>query len=152
MRRGMVLVFCLLLPTSMEPLWAQSNLRMDTLLSQKSASFGEAVYLVMTATGRVSDSASIGEAIAALRTAHWGVRLEESNAPLTLGEFALLVMRGFDLQGGIMYRLFPGPRYAARELVYRKAIYGDPSPYRKVSGAEIVQILGNVMRAQGVQR
>ena len=149
MKRRMLLVFCLLLTAWTTSLWAQSNSVMDTLLSQKRAAFGDAVYMVMAAVHRVPYSATVGAAIEALKAANWGVKLENENTPITLGEYSFLLMRAFQMQGGIMYHLFPGPRYAARELAYLKLIYGDASPYRTISGNEVIQILGNVMRYEG---
>jgi len=144
-KRG-VLVFCLLSPLWAAPLWAQSNAVMDSLLSQKQASFGDAVYMVMSAVKLVPDSASPDDAIKSLKGAAWGIKILGAGSPITLGEYAFLLMRAFKMHGGIMYGLFPGPRYAARELAYDRLIYGDASPYRTLSGREVVELLGSVMR------
>ena len=54
-------------------------------------------------------------------------------------------MDAFDLPGGIMYRLFPGPRYATREIAYQGFIRGSTLPGRPVSGREVINILRRVM-------
>lgn len=151
MRKRGVLFFCLLSSMWTTSLWAQSNTVMDSLLSQKQATFGDAVYMVMTAIKQVPESASQGDAIKALEGDGWGVKILDTSNPITLGEYAFLLMRAFNMHGGIMYGLFPGPRYAARELAYLRLIYGDTSPYRTISGREVVEILGSVMSYEGAR-
>ncbi len=146
-KRALVLIVALL-PAYAASVWAQSQTVMDTLLTEKSASFGEAVYLVMTAVNAVPDTASVEEAIA---TADKSLKLPQADAasPITLGQYSFLLMQAFHMRGGVMYSLFPGPRYAARELAFRNFIVGDTSPSRTVTGAEVVQMLGSVMDQQG---
>jgi len=148
MRKRYLLLFVLLLPVS-TAVWAQSETVMDSLLAEKSATFGETVYLVMSAVNAVPDTASVDDAVAALQGQDWHVTVQAADSPITLGQYSFLIMRAFKLRGGILYSLFPGPRYAARELAFRKLISGDASPYRTLSGAEAVQILGNVMSLEG---
>jgi len=54
---------------------------------------------------------------------------------------AFLIMKAFDLKGGIMYSLFKNPRYAYRELVYKKIIQGWTDPDKPVSGSKLMQII-----------
>jgi len=149
MRKRYLLLFVLLLPASTASVWAQSETVVDSLLSEKSATFGEAVYLVMAAVQAVPDTASVDDAVAAIQGQDWHITVQPADSPITLGQYSFLIMRAFKLRGGILYSLFPGPRYAARELAFRRLISGDASPYRFLSGAEVVQILGNVMGLEG---
>lgn len=149
MRKWGLLFTILLLPAWTVSVWAQSETVMDSLLSEKNASFGESVYLVMAAIKAVPETASVDEAVAAVGEQHWNITIPDAASPITLGQYSFLLMKAFKMQGGIMYRLFPGPRYAARELAFRRLISGDTSPYRTVSGAEVVQILGSVMGQEG---
>jgi len=138
-----------LVPAYAVSVGAQSNTVVDALLAEKSATFGEAAYMVMAAITAVPDTASVEDAVAALKARQWGIGVPDTSSPITLGQYSYLLMRAFKIGGGIMYGLFPGPRYAARELAFRKLISGDASPYRTLSGAEVVQILGNVMSYEG---
>lgn len=145
MRKWRGLLLCLVLIGGSVPLWAQSNALLDQLLSQNRADFGDAVYLVMTAAKLVPDTASVSDAVSALTAQPWKVKILDAAAPITVGEYSYLLMRAFKLHGGIMYSIVPGPRYAARELAYLNILVGDTSPYRTLSGREVVQILGNVL-------
>jgi hypothetical protein len=48
-----------------------------------------------------------------------------------------------------MYRLFPGPRYAYREMTRRGFIEGRAYPDFTVSGERFLQILGNILSHTG---
>jgi hypothetical protein len=66
-----------------------------------------------------------------------------------MGELSYLLMGAFDLKGSFLYRMFPGPRYAFRELSYRRIIAGGADPSRFVSGDYFLRILGNVLSLTG---
>ncbi|HUX19894.1 MAG TPA: hypothetical protein VMW69_01555 [Spirochaetia bacterium] len=136
----------LVVATSMA--WGQSNTTLDKILAGKAASFADAAYLVLTATKKIPDSATLTEAADAVATQNWGIKPSQADQPLTLGTYSFMLMKAFKMHGGIMYTLFPGPRYAARELVYLGDIHGDTSPYRTLSGTEAVNILGSVLNQQ----
>jgi hypothetical protein len=69
----------------------------------------------------------------------------EPDAALTLAELSYLVMRSFQIKGGAMYRIFPGPRYAYREMVYRNLVQAESDPAWKVSGYRLLHIIGRVL-------
>ena len=68
--------------------------------------------------------------------------------PITLKETAYLIMKAFNLPGGVMYSIFRNPRYAYREMVYQKLIVGQTDEKMTLSGARLLQILDNVMRSE----
>ncbi len=108
---------------------AQSNEVIDRLIEQEQATFEDAFYMVKTAVGEKADVLSSFD----------------SNGTITLGEYSYLLMEAFDLPSGIMYRLFPGPRYATREIAYQGFIRGSNMPGRPITGREVINILRRVM-------
>ena len=88
---------------------AQSNTVIDSLLGSREAAFGDAVYLVLSAAKIVPEKATPNDAVWALQARDWGVAGRSAKDPIDLGEYAFLLMRAFDVHGGIMYRLFPAP-------------------------------------------
>ena len=124
---------------------AQSNEVLDALLEEDTTSFGQAAYLVLTASARIPDDKSPAEAAAEMAGQGWKVPTRAAEEPLTLGEYSFLLMQAFELKGGVMYRIIPGPRYAGRELAYLRFIKGNTSPYRTFSGEEAIGILGRLM-------
>ena len=138
-------VLLILLLSMALPLAAQSNQILDQLLDQPAASFGDVVYMTLTAARLVADTATREQALETLQQQDWKVPVLAADAPILLGDYAFLLMKAFKLSGGMFYSLFPGPRYAVRELGYLKIIATDARPDRTLSGEEAVRILGNVM-------
>jgi hypothetical protein len=58
-------------------------------------------------------------------------------------------MNAFNFKGGLMYSLFHTPRYAHREMVYRKLVQGRSDPDLIVSGEKMLQIIGQVLNYSG---
>jgi hypothetical protein len=50
-----------------------------------------------------------------------------------------------------MYSLFPGPRYAYRELIYKGILQGRQDRSWKVSGFWLVTIAGRVLEESGAE-
>ncbi|MCX7787899.1 MAG: hypothetical protein N2442_09405 [Spirochaetes bacterium] len=144
MRRTiLLLVVLIVLGTTVG--FAQSNALIDQVLGQKKVGYSYATYLVLSAAGIVKDTATPEQALEALRQQNWGISVPEAPTDISLGKYAYLLMKAFDIPGGLMYRLIPGPRYAAREIAYLGFVTENPSPYRSLSGEEALQILHNVL-------
>jgi hypothetical protein len=129
--------------------WSQSNDVIDSVLAEERATLAKAAYLVLTASGAVEESQSVEQAFAALQAKPWGFDKATPDSPVTFGAYAYMVMRAFEMRGGVMYTMFPGKRYAARELAYRQVLQGDTSPGRVLSGREATHILGKVLELLG---
>jgi hypothetical protein len=127
------------------PLEAQSNTVIDALLDSRDAAFGDAVYLVLSAAKIIPEKATPKDAVWTLQARDWGVAGRSAKEPIPLGEYAFLLMKAFDVRGGIMYRLFPGPRYACRELAFLGLLEGNTAPNRRLAGEEAVQILSRFL-------
>jgi hypothetical protein len=59
-----------------------------------------------------------------------------------------MLARAFGLRGGLLYRAFPGPRYAYRELIYQKILEGRTDPAQTVSGERLLHLLGRMIERQ----
>jgi hypothetical protein len=145
MGKTLTLMLAIALLAGAGSLWGQSNELLDVLFEEPATTLGQAAYLVLTASGRIPDDSSPADAAASLAAQGWTVPERGADEPLTLGEYSHLLMQAFELKGGVMYRIIPGPRYAGRELVYLELIKGDTSPYRTFSGEEAIGILGRLM-------
>lgn len=124
---------------------AQSNQIIDEVLAEDEARFGHAAYLALLASGAVPPEATVEEVYAGFDWGRWNLSQKGIDDRVTLGEFSYLVMESLDISGGIMYSISPGPRYAARELAYLDFYLGNGSPYRSVSGEEMLHVLGQAL-------
>jgi len=145
MGKTVTLLLAVVLLAAAGSVWAQSNELLDALFEEPATSLGQAAYLVLTASGRIPDDSTPADAAESLAGQGWTVPQRSAEEPLTLGEYSYLLMQAFELEGGVMYRIFPGPRYAGRELAYLELIKGDTSPYRTFSGEEAIAILGRLL-------
>jgi hypothetical protein len=126
---------------------AQTASLMDDVLESRELSAAQAAYFVLTAAGLIPADTAIEAAFAQAQANKWLRNTEDS--PVRMGELSHLVMQAFKLRGSFLYGLFPGPRYAYRELVYRRLIPPPSDPTGRVTGREFFQILGNVLTKTG---
>ena len=124
---------------------AQSNQTIDRLLEEKPATFGDAAYVILSAAGFVAESATGEEAAAAVAEKKLLPKTPSPTEPATLGQVCYLIMETQGIKGGLFYTLFPGPRYATRELASLGLLKGYTHPSRVVSGEEVMWILGAVL-------
>jgi hypothetical protein len=132
-------------------LGAQSNQFMDELLSQEEARYGDVAYVTLAAAGVLAPDASTDATLQALADRAWAIPGREASDPVSMGEYAYLLMRAFGLKGGIMYSIVPGPRYATRELAYLGVIDPEAEPGMTVSGERVLRVLGRMLEMREAQ-
>jgi hypothetical protein len=140
-----IMVICILgllaAVTAPAVLCAQSAASMDAVLEQDMLSFGAASYLLLAAQGEIEDDADFAQAAEVMADTQPAFSDKDTEAPLTLGEYSFLIMKVYGRSGGLMYRFFPGPRYAVRELAFIEAVQGSTYPNAPLSGVRAVRIL-----------
>jgi outer membrane protein OmpA-like peptidoglycan-associated protein len=114
---------------------------MDLLLETEAVSFGQAARFVLDAANLIDPDSAAG-AFALARQNGWLPKQAPEDGTIKTGELAFLIMKSFDMKGSFLYRLFPGPRYAFRELDYRGLLPGRRDPALRVSGEYLLRILG----------
>ena len=130
---------------------AQTAAEFETILKTPAVSYGQASLFVnacATDTGS-ADVRTAAEAYALTKDRGWLPSGTAVDAPVTMKDISFLMMNAFGIKGGIMYNLFPGPRYAYRTMVSRRYISGICDPDMKVSGEQFFVILGNVLSETG---
>jgi hypothetical protein len=125
-------------------LFAQSNAFIDKLIDEKEATYGESVFMALASAGLVKSDGAVADAINYMTANNWGF-VKNPDEPVTLGDLCYALMRAHNLTGGLMFTLFPGPRYAAREFEYLELVRRYPVPSRRLSGEEVLQLVGQVL-------
>lgn len=126
---------------------AQSNAVIDSILDMETLDHAGASYLVFAASGDISEDTTPTEAfeVAIDRGFIPGAEAADAVAlartPIGLGRYAHMLLATFGSPAGILYSLFPGDRYAAREFAFHGLVPGRTDPYRMISGADGLQIL-----------
>jgi hypothetical protein len=134
------------------PCFAQSNSEVDALLAQGQARIDSAAYMVLVAGGQIDESSSPAAAYSILLDKAWLSASKQASSPIRLDDYCALVMRALGLKGGLMYRIFPGPRYAYRELIAKGIVNASGDPKRSLPGDEVLKILRQAMDLKGAGR
>ncbi|MGA2380130.1 MAG: hypothetical protein ABSG85_12580 [Spirochaetia bacterium] len=133
-------------------LTAQSNEVLDAVLGEATLSYGNAAYLVGTASGRFPETITPAEAAPRLEQEGLGRPGLGPTDPVTLGDFSYMLTRAFGIHGGIMYWVLPSPRYATRELAYLGIISGPAKPGMPLSGERALRILEQMLHRKEAAR
>lgn len=131
---------------------AQSNEFVDGLLGQEQVSYGQVSYLVLVASDNLGEDADEARAFELLGNLGWAPEGAEIDGSVPLNRYADILMKAFGMKGGVMYTLFPGPRYAYRQLSSLQVIQGRSDPSSGVDGIAAVRMLGRVFDVMGLNR
>jgi hypothetical protein len=132
---GFLLAFCA------ASAWAQEASDIDRLLAQSEVSWGDAC---------VWSFASHGEPYNERDAVFYAISFKAlpANAPFdanaNLAGLALILMRVYQLKGGIFYSIFKNRRYAFREMIYIGVFDEDDDPSDSFSGEKFLQILSRM--------
>ena len=130
---------------------AQTAAELDALLDTQAVSAAQAARFLLAAADLLPAGLS-GEAAetAAYDVARSNGWLKGTSADtITLREAAFLAMGAFELKGGLMYSLFRNPRYAYREMAYRRLIQDGADPAMTVSGPMLLHFIGRLLDYSG---
>ena len=136
---------------SILPLAAQTAAEIDVLIEESEVTVAVSSRFVLGSAGLVTSALSGEEAEKTAYQIAFSRGWVKGNADdiITLRDLSLLVMRAFDMKGGVMYSLTRNSRYAHREMIYRRLIQGRTDPGLGVSGLRLLQIIGSVLNYTG---
>ena len=125
--------------------FGQSNEIIDTVLEEEQLSYGNAAYLVLVASDRLPETASIDAAVSELESLGWAFESRSPGEVVSFGEYSFLMMEALELSGGLMYRLLPGPRYAARDVSALGIAEGYAITGMDISGDRALRMLARAI-------
>jgi hypothetical protein len=128
---------------------AQTAAELERILDLPSVSYGDAAWLILSSAGALPPETSTGGAYDFASDNKWLPQKAAPEEAITLGGVSLLIMQSLNLKGGLMFSLFPNPRYSYRELVYRQVIQGHAYSTQKVSGERLLRILSRALEYSG---
>jgi hypothetical protein len=130
------------------PLYAQTAAELEGLLDIQTVSCGQAARFTLEAAD-IAGPQDAGQAFALAAERAWLPQKASAEKPITLAQLSFLMMKAFNLKGGMMFAIAPGPRYAYRSMISQSFIPGAADPAMTVSGERFLLILGNVLSAAG---
>ncbi|MDR2576224.1 MAG: hypothetical protein LBC52_07265 [Treponema sp.] len=146
--KNLAMVFILFIPVTA---FAQTAAELDLLLEADAVTTNVAARFVMGAAGltatELSGAAANNAAYQTALSKGWVKGAPED--AINLQDTAFLMMNVFELKGGIMYSIFHNPRYAYREMIYKRLIPGRTYADMNLSGQRFLQILGRILNYTG---
>jgi len=128
-------------------LHAQTAAEIENLLETQAVSYEQAAWLVLEAadlSGLYDGSDRDGAFNFASREG-WLPKNAAPQDKARLEGVSLLIMRSFEIKGGLFFSLVKSPHYAYRELVYRDIIQGRSDPQMPVSGDLLLFLVHRVL-------
>jgi hypothetical protein len=122
----------------------QTAQRIEELLDSEALRNEQAAWLVLEAAEAVY-SGSPAEAFRYAADRQWFSGSAAPDNRITLDQASLLIMKAFDIKGGLFYTLTGAPHYAYRELEYQGILQGKVDPRMRVSGDLLLFIVNRVL-------
>ena len=127
------------------PAVAQTAERIDEILDQDELTVGAAAYIAAASGDVVPDSAGTEEALSALGELGFPADAVSADDPIRLDQFSYMLMLSHERSGGMLYTLFPGPRYALRELEHERVVRGGGDPGDTLTGSRGLRLVGRLI-------
>jgi len=122
----------------------------ETLLGANAVTYAQAARFVLEASDAMI-TRSPEEAFSYAAERKWLPKNASAGDTARLDGVSLLLMRSFDVKGGIFYSMAKSSHHAYRELVYRNVIQGRTDPAMNVSGGELLFLVGRLLSEQEAQ-
>ena len=129
------------LPASLE---AQTAARLAAILDKPAVNYGEAAIFALEAAEQAFFTDPV-EAFNYAKERKWLPKKAEAGGVARLDGISLLLVKAFEVKGGMFFRIAQNSHYAYRELVYMSIILGDTDPAMKVPGEEFLFMLGQLL-------
>ncbi|MDR2965055.1 MAG: hypothetical protein LBU88_04700 [Treponema sp.] len=143
MKKYAFFIIILLIITGFLPAQSTAS-EIEALLETNTVTYAQAVRFVLDAADVLSTS-NPEEAFRYAVEQKWLPQGVSPGDIARLDGISLLIMRSFDLKGGIMYSIFKNPHYAYRELVYKDIIYGMIFPKMTVTGENLLIYIARLL-------
>jgi hypothetical protein len=125
-------------------LYPQTAERIERLLETSAVSYEDAASFVLEAADLL-DAPTPAEALSYAVDRGWLPRGGAVSGRARLDGVSLLIMRSFNIRGGLFYSAARNSHYAYRELVYLNVIQGRNDPAMAVSGDLLLFMINRVL-------
>jgi len=120
----------------------------EMLLNTSAVTYAQAARFLLEASDAMVTS-DHEEAFRYAAQRGWLPKKVSANDTARLDSISLLLMRSFDVKGGLLYTVTKSPHFAYRELTYRETIQGRANPGMNVSGEMLLFITGRILSQLG---
>ena len=135
----LILTMLFALPVALH---AQTAARLEALFETEAINWEQAAAFVLEAS---DTGGSVIDAFHFAAQQQWLPKNVSPEDTALLNGVALLLMRSFDLPGGVFYSMFKSPHHAYRELVYINVIRRNTDPRAAVSGQQMLLMIDRIL-------
>ncbi|MDR2964939.1 MAG: OmpA family protein [Treponema sp.] len=126
-------------------LFAQSAaVEIETLLASEAVTYAQAARFILEAAD-VAATPNPGAAFIFAAEQNWLPKRAAPQDAARLDDISLLMMRAFEIKGGVMFSIFKNPHYAYRELTYKRIVYGRTDPAMQVTGERLLAYISRIL-------
>ncbi|WP_461253741.1 hypothetical protein [Treponema sp. R8-4-B8] len=146
MNKRIFLILCLAAVSAFgqDPRTQSTAQEIEILLNSKTVTYAHAARFVLEAANALATDNS-EEAFNYAVQQNWLPKNLSSNDSARLDFISMLLMRSFNIKGGIMYAITKSPRYAYRQLTYLNVIQGRSDPSMIVSGEQLLYYVTRIL-------
>lgn len=126
-------------------IFAQNSEKITELINTEKTTYGQAAYLTAVFTGAVNESATEEESLKALQAEKFVSENKTADDYITLSELSYIALSVSGKKGGLFYTLFPGPRYALRELKAKGVLPPNADPSATVTGRDTIAVFNGCL-------
>ena len=143
-----IIQFMLLFLLVFLPAYSQDSEKIESLLNENEINCGQAAWFTLaTVLNEAPDGEQ--EAFKLACEKGWLPVKTEIKDLITMKKLSLLVMKAFEIKGGMMYRCTKNARYAYRDLKDMGILPSNTYSNLKVSGEQFLYILSNASPDNG---
>ena len=141
MKKILILIFFL----SSIMLYAQSNDQIDRLMGEEKTTVTDASLLILSSAGIVDEDSDGASAVKYINDKKWFKNGLKGGKSLTAGDASYIFMKAFKVNGGLMYKIAPGPRYAVREMKFLDILDRRTETGSMMSGEDFLIFLSEAL-------
>ncbi|MCR5217933.1 hypothetical protein [Treponema sp.] len=97
-------------------IFAQSADKMTEVLESDKVTLGQASYFIATASGKIQDTESEEDAVKVMKAIQFADADADPSQYISVKDLSWMLVCTWKIEGSLMLKLFPGPRYACKQL------------------------------------
>ena len=140
--------FILIIFLSSFMIYAQSNEQIDRLMEAEKTTVADASLLILSSAGLLDPESDSSSALQYINEKKWFKAGIKGSEILTAGNASYIFMRAYKINGGLMYKIAPGPRYAVREMKYHDILDKRTESSSIMSGEDFLIFLSEALSWQ----
>ena len=149
MKKTLTLISVFLLGISL--CTAQSADKVTQVLESEKVTYGQASYFIATAAEKIQETETEEDAVKVMKAIQFADQDIKASDYVTIEQLSWMLACTWKIEGGLMMKIFPGPRYACRQLKADGILNDFDDPDSIPDGHRFFNILTDCMNVYAEQ-